>query len=94
MQTRLLRVLEEREVQRVGSMEKIPVDIRVIAATNRPLQELVTTGQFREDLYYRLNVVTINVPPLRERITDLPLLFDYFLKRHSRSKTLWNAPLP
>jgi DNA-binding NtrC family response regulator len=84
MQTRLLRVLEEREVQRVGHMEKIPVDIRVIAATNRPLQELVTSGQFREDLYYRLNVVTINVPPLRERSTDLPLLFDYFLKRHCR----------
>jgi DNA-binding NtrC family response regulator len=84
MQTRLLRVLEEREVQRVGSMERIPVDIRVIAATNRALQELVNEGQFREDLYYRLNVVTINVPPLRERIADLPLLFDYFLKRHSR----------
>jgi two-component system response regulator AtoC len=84
MQTRLLRVLEEREVQRVGSMERIPVDIRVIAATNRALQKLVNEGQFREDLYYRLNVVTINVPPLRERIADLPLLFDYFLKRHSR----------
>jgi DNA-binding NtrC family response regulator len=84
MQTRLLRVLEQREVQRVGSMEKIPVDIRVIAATNRTLQDLVKAGQFREDLYYRLNVVAINVPPLRERMTDLPLLFDYFLKRHSK----------
>jgi len=90
MQTRLLRVLEERELQRVGSMERIPIDIRVIAATNRALQELVNEGEFREDLYYRLNVVTINVPPLRERIADLPLLFDYFLKRHSRrmSKTV------
>jgi DNA-binding NtrC family response regulator len=84
MQTRLLRVLEEREVQRVGSMERIPVDIRVIAATNRPLQELVSEQHFREDLYYRLNVVTIQVPALRERIADLPLLFDHFLKRHSR----------
>jgi DNA-binding NtrC family response regulator len=84
MQTRLLRVLEEREVQRVGSMDRIPVDIRVIAATNRGLQELVNEGQFREDLYYRLNVVTLNVPPLRERTADLPLLFDHFLKRHSR----------
>jgi two-component system response regulator AtoC len=84
MQTRLLRVIEEREVQRVGSMDRIPIDIRVIAATNRPLQELVAEGQLREDLYYRLNVVTINVPPLRERIADLPLLFDYFLQRHSR----------
>jgi two-component system response regulator AtoC len=84
MQTRLLRVIEEREVQRVGSMEKHAVDIRVIAATNRPLQQLVSEGKFREDLYYRLNVVTIHVPPLRERLADLPLLFDYFLKRHSR----------
>jgi two-component system, NtrC family, response regulator AtoC len=84
MQTRLLRVLEERQVQRVGSMEKVPVDIRVIAATNRPLQDLVAKGHFREDLYYRLNVVTINVPPLRERLADLPLLFDHFLKRHSK----------
>jgi two-component system response regulator AtoC len=84
MQTRLLRVLEEREIQRVGSMDRIPVDIRVIAATNRPLQQHVKEGKFREDLYYRLNVVTINVPPLRDRIADLPLLFDHFLKRHSR----------
>jgi two-component system response regulator AtoC len=84
MQTRLLRVLEEREIQRVGSIERTPVDIRVIAATNRPLQQLVSQGKFREDLYYRLNVVAITVPPLRERLTDLPLLFDHFLKRHSR----------
>ncbi|HYR86571.1 MAG TPA: sigma-54 dependent transcriptional regulator [Terriglobia bacterium] len=84
MQTRLLRVLEEREIQRVGSMERIPVDIRVIAATNKELQQQVKEGKFREDLYYRLNVVTINVPSLRERMADLPLLFDHFLKRHSR----------
>jgi transcriptional regulator with PAS, ATPase and Fis domain len=84
MQTRLLRVIEEREVQRVGSMEKVSVDIRVIAATNRPLQQLVAEGKFREDLYYRLNVVAIQVPPLRDRLADLPLLFDFFLKRHSR----------
>jgi two-component system, NtrC family, response regulator AtoC len=84
MQTRLLRVLEEREVQRVGSMERVPVDIRVIAASNRPLAELVGDGHFREDLFYRLNVVTIHVPALRDRIGDLPLLFDHFLKRHTR----------
>jgi transcriptional regulator with PAS, ATPase and Fis domain len=82
MQTRLLRVLEEREIQRVGSVERTPVDIRVIAATNRPLQQLVGLGKFREDLFYRLNVVAITVPPLRERLADLPLLFDHFLKRH------------
>ena len=84
MQTRLLRVLEEREIQRVGSVERTPVNIRVIAATNRPLQQLVAQGKFREDLFYRLNVVAINVPPLRERLADLPLLFDHFLKRHRR----------
>jgi DNA-binding NtrC family response regulator len=84
MQTRLLRVIEEREVQRVGSMERTPVDIRIIAATNRPLKRLVEEGAFREDLFYRLNVVNITMPALRERMTDLPLLFDHFLKRHSR----------
>jgi len=84
MQTRLLRVLEEREIQRVGSMERVPVDIRVIAATNRSLQDLVKESRFREDLYYRLNVVTIGVPSLRERLADLPLLFDHFLKKHGR----------
>jgi DNA-binding NtrC family response regulator len=84
MQTKLLRVIEEREVQRVGSMERTSVDIRIIAATNRSLRKLVMEGVFREDLFYRLNVVNITVPPLRERMADLPLLFDHFLKRHSR----------
>ena len=84
MQTRLLRVLEEREIQRVGSIDRIAVDIRVIAATNRSLMDLVKEGKFREDLYYRLNVVTIDLPALRERLADLPLLFDHFLKKHSR----------
>jgi len=84
MQTKLLRVIEEREVQRVGSMDRVPVDIRIIAATNRSLRKLVLEGAFREDLFYRLNVVNITVPPLRERMADLPLLFDHFLKRHSR----------
>jgi two-component system, NtrC family, response regulator AtoC len=84
MQTKLLRVIEEREVQRVGSMERNPVDIRIIAATNRSLRKLVMEGSFREDLFYRLNVVNITVPPLRERMADLPLLFDHFLRRHSR----------
>jgi len=84
MQTRLLRVLEEREIQRVGSMDKIPVDIRVTAATNKALADLVKDGKFREDLFYRLNVVNILVPALRDRMADLHLLFDHFLKRHSR----------
>jgi len=84
MQTKLLRVIEEREVQRVGSMERTPVDIRIVAATNRSLKKLVGEGVFREDLFYRLNVVNIMVPPLRERMADLPLLFHHFLKRHCR----------
>ncbi|MFH1572615.1 MAG: sigma-54 dependent transcriptional regulator, partial [Acidobacteriota bacterium] len=84
MQTRLLRVLESRVVTKVGSVEPLAVDIRVIAATNRPLVRLIKDGQFREDLYYRLKVVTIQVPPLRDRISDLSLLFDHFLRKHSR----------
>jgi len=94
MQTKLLRVLEEREITRVGSMEPIKVDVRVIAATNRALNLLVKDGRFREDLFYRLHVVEINLPPLRDRTSDLPLLFDYFLGKYSRKleKTLAVAP--
>ena len=86
MQLRLLRVLEEREIQRIGSPEALPVDIRVIAATNRDLGALIVDGAFREDLYYRLNVVTIEVPPLRDRRSDIPLLFDRFLKLCGRGQ--------
>jgi two-component system, NtrC family, response regulator AtoC len=94
MQTKLLRVLEEREITRVGSMEAIKVDVRVIAATNRALNLLVKDGRFREDLFYRLHVVEINLPPLRDRTSDLPLLFDHFLAKYSRKlgKTLAVAP--
>ena len=79
---------------RVGSMDPIQVDVRVIAATNRPLQVLAREGKFREDLFYRLNVVEIVIPPLRERTADLPLLFDHFLEKYSRklSKKLAVAP--
>lgn len=79
MQAKLLRVIQEREIQRVGGDETINVDVRIIAATNRNLQEEVDTGKFREDLYYRLNVVTLNAPPLRDRINDIPLLAQHFL---------------
>lgn len=94
MQTKLLRVLEERKITRVGSMDAINVDVRVIAATNRSMPALVKEGRFREDLFYRLHVVDIVLPPLRERTSDLPLLFDYFLEKYSRKtgKTLAVAP--
>jgi DNA-binding NtrC family response regulator len=82
IQTKLLRVLQEGEIQRVGGTETITVDSRVVAATNRDLNAMIAAGQFREDLFYRLNVFPIHVPPLRERMDDLPHLVEHFLKKH------------
>jgi DNA-binding NtrC family response regulator len=84
MQAKLLRVLQERRFERVGGTDSIEVDVRVLAATNRSLQKLVEQGQFREDLYYRLNVVKIAVPPLRERTEDIPLLAAHFCQKYVR----------
>ena len=79
LQSKLLRVLQEREVQRIGSSVAIPVDVRVVAASNTNLVEAVAAGRFRRDLYYRLNVVALRMPPLRERVADIPDLSEYFL---------------
>ncbi len=84
MQARLLRVIQEREISRVGSKRFEKIDVRIIAATNRNLIDEIKNGKFREDLYYRLNVFQIRVPPLRERIDDIPLLADYFVKAFCR----------
>jgi DNA-binding NtrC family response regulator len=84
MQAKLLRVLQERRFERVGGTESIEVDVRVIGATNRSLQQLVRDGEFREDLYYRLNVVKIDLPPLRQRPEDIPLLAEHFAGKYSR----------
>jgi DNA-binding NtrC family response regulator len=82
MQMKLLRALEEKRFQRVGSNESIEINVRLIAATNVDLQELVRNGEFREDLYYRLNVIPLKIPPLRERTEDIPLLSQHFLKMY------------
>jgi transcriptional regulator with PAS, ATPase and Fis domain len=83
-QIKLLRILQEKEFQRLGSNLTLKTDVRVIAATHRDLEEAMKKGEFREDLYYRLNVISIYLPPLRERKEDIPLLIDYFLKKYSK----------
>ncbi|MFY9804971.1 MAG: sigma-54 dependent transcriptional regulator [Candidatus Acidiferrales bacterium] len=92
LQAKLLRVLQEKEVRPVGSNEKVPVDVRVIAATNRDLEAAYRAGTFRKDLYFRLNVVTIHVPALRERRSDIPQLAHYFLDRYAPGENIHVTP--
>jgi two-component system response regulator FlrC len=84
LQAKLLRVLQEKEVDRIGGKDPVKIDVRVIATTNRDLGSLVREGKFREDLYYRLNVVCLSIPPLRRRVGDIPLLADFFCRRYAK----------
>jgi nitrogen regulation protein NR(I) len=90
IQAKILRLLQEKSIERLGGREPIPVDVRIIAATNRDLEAALASGRFRDDLYYRLKVVTLWLPPLREREADLPLLAEYFLARFAKEMDLPN----
>ncbi len=88
LQVKILRVLQDRKITRLGGTEPIPINARIIAATNKALEEQVVKGSFREDLFYRLNVVRINIPPLRDRSSDIPLLASYILAKYSREMSV------
>jgi DNA-binding NtrC family response regulator len=90
IQAKILRLLQEKSVERLGGKEPLPVDVRIIAATNRDLEAALGRGRFREDLYYRLKVVTLRLPPLRDRISDVPLLAEYFLSRFMKDMKIEN----
>ena len=84
MQSKLLRIIQEQELERVGGLNTIPIDVRIICSTNKDIERLVFEGKFREDLYYRINVVELKIPPLRERLDDIPLLCNYFIEKFNK----------
>jgi formate hydrogenlyase transcriptional activator len=92
-QVRLLRVLQNKEIERVGGIEPIPVDVRIISASHRNLETMVRSGSFREDLWYRLNVFPITIPPLRQRTEDIPALVTHFIDKKSRDLKIWDPPV-
>ncbi|WP_019119227.1 sigma-54 interaction domain-containing protein [Brevibacillus massiliensis] len=94
LQAKLLRVLQEREVRKIGGTKTIPIDIRIISATNRQLKDLVDKGEFREDLFYRLNVINLHIPPLRDRKEDIPPLFAYYLKKFCKAYGIQKSITP
>jgi len=93
IQAKILRLLQEKSIERLGGRETIPVDVRIIAATNRDLESALTQGRFRDDLYYRLKVVTITLPPLRDRDDDIPILTEYFLARYAAELDMTNPAI-
>ena len=93
LQAKLLRALQEKTIRRVGGTREIKTDVRVLAATNRDLRKMADTQAFREDLYYRLNILSIELPPLRERRSDIPVLINYFLEKHTRGQGQKTRPL-
>ena len=91
-QVRLLRVLQQQEIERVGGSDPIPIDVRIISATHRNLEEMVRSGQFREDLWFRLNVFPIIIPPLRQRPEDIPALVSHFMEKKAKELNIWQLP--